>query len=100
MPTYEFDCTGCGQEYEKFLKISDDKNLTCEACNSPLKQVMRTANNFVIPGNCTYNGITKVSGGSSKGANEARMPINIIDEKPGGGYKVTRIGQKKDIDND
>jgi hypothetical protein len=31
---------------------------------------------------------------------EAQVPINIIDEKPDGGYRVTRIGKKKDIEND
>lgn len=100
MPTYEFDCTGCGKETEKFLKVSESHELTCEECNSPLKKVVRTANNFVIPSNCTYNGLTKVSGGDRKSANVARQPLNIIDEKPGGGYKVTRIGQAKDIHND
>lgn len=63
-------------------------------------QHMGSAPNFCIGAKHTYNGVTKVSGGTSSSKKIADVPINIIDEKPDGGYKVTRIGKKGDIEND
>lgn len=102
MPTYEFECKKCEKQFDITMKISDysEATLECNDCLIELERVFLTPPNFTIPSNCTYDGITKISGGSKKGRNVARQPINIIDHNPDGSVKVTRIGQKKDIDNE
>ncbi len=37
MPTYEFKCTKCGQEFTRFmsLKERDAGQVACPKCNSP-----------------------------------------------------------------
>ena len=104
LPTYEYICPNCQAEYDIFMTISqftrDGQEQPCESCgDAKLQRHYRTPNNFTIPANMTYNGIAKTSGGTGK-KQQSRVPINIIDEKPGGGYKVTRIGSKADINNE
>ncbi len=70
----------------------------CEACDKANPREI-FAPMVVLPAHCTYNGVRKVVG-SHKRKEESKVPINIIDEKPGGGYTVTRIGTKGDIDGD
>ncbi len=86
------------------MRISelDDYEGKCTSCkDTQLKRVFLTPPNMTIPANMTHDGTTKVIG-SPRGHNKRLpVPINIIDEKPDGGYKVTRIGNTKaDIDND
>lgn len=102
MPIYEMRCPKCQREYEFMMKISEygKRQLECEDCIIELERYFKSAPNFTIPGHSTYNGITKVSGGSKKGQNEAAVPINIIDQNPDGSCRVTRIGKKSDIEND
>lgn len=39
MPTYEYQCTACGERLEVVQRFSDDPLTTCEACGSTLKRV-------------------------------------------------------------
>lgn len=38
MPTYEYECSGCGNAFEAFQKMSDDPLTKCEACGGVLKK--------------------------------------------------------------
>ena len=104
MPTYEFDCPECKEEFDIIISMKDYDNvvpgLECEECQVSLVRTFRTAPNFKIPSNCTYDGETKISGGSRKGRGESRVPINIIDYNPDGSAKVTRIGKRGTLDNE
>ena len=101
MPTYEYKCPQCQTEFDVVMKMSEYGTVAieCTKCEAVAERFYRTAPNFKIPANMAYNGQVKVSGGNGK-AGPSRVPINIWDEKPGGGYKVTRIGSKADINND
>lgn len=39
MPTYEYECTSCGQHVEVFQRITEDALTTCGACGGPLRKV-------------------------------------------------------------
>lgn len=91
MPTYEMKCSCSDEIQEIWASMSEyDRGLLCK-CGAPLTRVFITAPALHGAENPEYK-----LGGREK----ADLPINIIDKKPGGGYKVTRIGKKKDIDND
>ena len=91
MPTYEMKCSCSDKIQEVWATISEyDQGLTCD-CGKALSRVFVTAPALHGAENPEYK-----QGRCEK----ADLPINIIDKKPGGGYKVTRIGKKKDIDND
>lgn len=35
MPTYEYECEGCGHKFEAFQSMSDAALKDCPACNTP-----------------------------------------------------------------
>jgi putative FmdB family regulatory protein len=39
MPTYEYECTSCGQHIEVFQRISEDPLTTCGVCGGTLRKV-------------------------------------------------------------
>ena len=94
MPTYEYICPKCSKEFDILvtMKVKAESQFTCDVCEVDLTQEIRTAPPINIPYHMQASPSTKKA--------KARVPINIIDHKPGGGYTVTRIGQKKDIEND
>ena len=95
MPTYEFRCPKCSKEFDVVMRMSelDESVVTCTQCSVSAVQHFRTACNVAIPQN-------HQAAPNMDKSEKARVPINIIDEKPDGGYKVTRIGRKEDIHND
>lgn len=111
MPTYELKCKRCDAESELICRITDYdqalKKAYCKECHKQkvpkkdcrLERHYRSLTTVSLPAGFTYDGNAKVIDGKKSG--KLRMPINIIDEKPDGGYKVTRIGNTKaDIEND
>lgn len=100
MPTYEFKCLSCELYYEIIIRLKDydDCEPKCGECGSKLSRYFGTPPNFKIPANCTYDGKVRIGGGNNR--KELQVPINIVDEKPDGTYKVTRIGKKSDIENE
>ncbi|HEX6330156.1 MAG TPA: FmdB family zinc ribbon protein [Actinomycetota bacterium] len=43
MPTYEYQCTACGQQIEVFQRITEDPLTTCGVCGGPLRKVFHPA---------------------------------------------------------
>ncbi len=43
MPTYEYECTSCGQHIEVFQRFSEDSLTTCGACGGTLRKVFHPA---------------------------------------------------------
>jgi putative FmdB family regulatory protein len=79
MPTYEYECTACGQHMEVFQRFSEDALTTCGVCGGALRKVFHPAG-IVFKGSGFYatdsrapaktgSGSKKDSdGGSSSGA--------------------------------
>jgi|YelNatPaOPRAMG01_1025707.scaffolds.fasta_scaffold67520_1 putative FmdB family regulatory protein len=43
MPTYEYECCGCGRRFEVVQKITDDPLVSCEECGGELRRVIFAA---------------------------------------------------------
>lgn len=43
MPTYEYECTACGQHMEVFQRFSEDALTTCGVCGGTLRKVFHPA---------------------------------------------------------
>ena len=43
MPTYEYECTSCGQHIEVFQRFEEDPLTTCGVCGGPLRKVFHPA---------------------------------------------------------
>ena len=103
MPIYEWACGKCGFETELLLKLAERETYkeTCPKCKSRKYKQKISAPMVVLPQGMTHDAPRKVIGkGISSSKQEARIPINIIDDNPDGSFKITRIGAKKDIDNE
>ena len=105
MAIYEMICTECKLECEVSCRIAEYdnmiKNTVCDECHSSLARHFRTPTNATIPAHMSHDGKVKVVGSKNAGKTDLPVPLNFIDEKPDGSYRVTRIGNTKaDIDND
>jgi len=65
MPTYEYECTSCGQHIEVFQRISEDPLTTCGVCGGKLRKVFHPAG-IVFKGSGFY--ATDSRSGSRSGA--------------------------------
>lgn len=40
LPTYEYRCTACNHQFERFQKMSDDPITECELCGAEVRRVL------------------------------------------------------------
>ena len=66
MPTYEYECTVCGQHIEVFQRFSEDALTTCGVCGGKLRKVFHPAG-IVFKGSGFYatDSRSKTSSGAS-----------------------------------
>ena len=66
MPTYEYECTACGQHMEVFQRFSEDALTTCGVCGGKLRKVFHPAG-IVFKGSGFYatDSRSKATTGSS-----------------------------------
>ena len=53
MPIYEFECSACGDTFERLQKLSDPDPSTCPECGAPIKRRL-TAPAFRLAGSGWY----------------------------------------------
>ncbi|MEH0624933.1 FmdB family zinc ribbon protein [Streptomyces stelliscabiei] len=83
MPTYQYQCTECGEGLEAVQKFTDDALTECPACNGRLKKVF-SAVGIVFKGSGFYRNDSRGSSSSSspatsKGSSETK---SSSDAKP------------------
>lgn len=79
MPTYGYQCPGCGHEFDKFQKITDDTRAKCPKCGKRAERIISGGAGVVFKGSGFYETDYKragkphapESGGSSKGGGDA-----------------------------
>ncbi|MET7796053.1 FmdB family zinc ribbon protein [Streptomyces decoyicus] len=68
MPTYQYQCTACGEGLEAVQKFTDDALTECPACDGRLKKVF-SAVGIVFKGSGFYRNDSR---GSSSGSSPAK----------------------------
>ena len=53
VPTYEYQCTGCGREFEARQRISEPALTRCEKCGGAVKRLLSAAP-FILKGGGWY----------------------------------------------
>ncbi|AXA37097.1 MAG: zinc ribbon domain-containing protein [Candidatus Hydrogenedentota bacterium] len=67
MPTYEYACTSCGEEFEYFQRMSEEPKKVCEKCGGRLERLVSSGSGLIFKGSGFYITDYKRSGnGSSK----------------------------------
>ncbi|CAL9543595.1 hypothetical protein SUDANB145_04274 [Streptomyces sp. enrichment culture] len=71
MPTYQYQCTECGEGLEAVQKFTDDALTECPACGGRLKKVF-SAVGIVFKGSGFYRNDSRGSSSSSSPASSAK----------------------------
>ena len=66
MPTYEYLCNGCGHEFERVQRITDDKVKTCPNCKKRRVERLISQTSFVLKGGGWYNDLYSSQKGDSE----------------------------------
>lgn len=85
MPTYEYQCSGCGREFEVRQRISEPALTQCETCGGTLKRLLSAAP-FILKGEGWY--VTDYPSASRKKALESEKSSEGAGKKDGGGDKA------------
>ena len=54
MPTYEYQCMGCGKKMEIFQKITDEPLTECPSCQGKMKRLISPGSGFIFKGSGFY----------------------------------------------
>ncbi|MFF0203625.1 FmdB family zinc ribbon protein [Streptomyces sp. NPDC005017] len=71
MPTYQYQCTECGEGLEAVQKFTDDALTECPDCNGRLKKVF-SAVGIVFKGSGFYRNDSRGSSSSSSPASSSK----------------------------
>ncbi len=72
MPTYEYACTNCGNQWEEVQKISEAPLTACPKCSQSTAKRQISGGNFILKGGGWYSDLYSspkpaAKGGESKG---------------------------------
>ena len=96
MPTYQYQCTECGEGLEAVQKFTDDALTECPSCNGRLKKVF-SAVGIVFKGSGFYRNdsrgsssssspaSTKASSTDTKSSSDTKSASSTSDSKPSAG---------------
>ena len=54
MPTYEYRCQDCGQEFDEFQRMSDEPRRECPKCHGRLKRLIGQGAGVLFKGSGFY----------------------------------------------
>lgn len=54
MPTYDYQCSKCGHEFELFQRMSDEPLNNCPKCNGKVKRLIGTGASIIFKGSGFY----------------------------------------------
>lgn len=54
MPTYEYECQGCGRRVEYFQSIKEDPRTECPRCKGLLKRMVSRGTGLIFKGSGFY----------------------------------------------
>ena len=80
MPTYEYLCTACANEWEEIQKISESPLDTCPKCAQKTAKRQISAGNFILKGGGWYADLYSSSG--NKKAGDAKPDATKSESKP------------------
>ncbi|MEW2050619.1 FmdB family transcriptional regulator [Streptomyces sp. NBC_00377] len=81
MPTYQYQCTECGEGLEAVQKFTDDALTECPNCGGRLKKVF-SAVGIVFKGSGFYRNDSRGSSSSSSPASSSKSATSGSDAKP------------------
>jgi len=65
MPTYDYECEGCGHRFEKRQSMSDKPLKSCPKCGRPVRRLIGAGAGLIFKGSGFHATDDRRSGGSS-----------------------------------
>ncbi|UUU22776.1 FmdB family zinc ribbon protein [Streptomyces sp. DSM 40750] len=96
MPTYQYQCTECGEGLEAVQKFTDDALTECPSCNGRLKKVF-SAVGIVFKGSGFYRNDSRGSSSSSSPA--SKSPSSTSDSKSSSDAKSSSTSSSSSSDS-
>ncbi|MCK9538708.1 FmdB family zinc ribbon protein [Dokdonella sp.] len=84
MPIYEFECSACGNAFERLQKLSDPDPATCPACGKPQVRRRVSAPAFRLAGSGWYETDFKGKGEKKHNLATGDGPAAAADGKAAG----------------
>ncbi|MBA2806828.1 FmdB family transcriptional regulator [Streptomyces sp. KM273126] len=81
MPTYQYQCTECGEGLEAVQKFTDDALTECPNCNGRLKKVF-SAVGIVFKGSGFYRNDSRGSSSSSSTSSSSKSSTSSDSKSP------------------
>ena|SRR4028118_986984 len=94
MPTYEYRCPSCGNEFEKFQRMSDEPVAECPSCGAGAERRLSGGAGLLFKGSGfyitdyrsdSYKKAASSDGGGSSGGESKPSSSSSSDSKPAGG---------------
>ncbi|MCX5711653.1 MAG: hypothetical protein NTY47_01080 [Candidatus Omnitrophica bacterium] len=54
MPTYEYECSHCGNQFEAFQRMTDKPLETCPKCHKKVKRLIGSGSGLIFKGSGFY----------------------------------------------
>ncbi|WP_295163339.1 FmdB family zinc ribbon protein [uncultured Brachyspira sp.] len=78
MPTYEYKCENCGNEFEEFQSITAEAKAYCTKCGSEAKRMISLNSGIIFKGKGFYvNDYKSKNDNSSSAGNNDNTPPKI-----------------------
>lgn len=85
MPTYEYECSGCGHAFERFQGINEDPIRICPECGGKVRRLISAGGGLVFKGPGFY--ATDYRSGPSEPSGKGKSKTEgkgATDQKPAG----------------
>ena len=76
MPTYDYECTKCGNTFEVFHKVDDPSKKACPKCKAKAKRLIGGGCGLIFKGSGFYSTDYK------KNSNKQEKPADKVQSQP------------------
>lgn len=68
MPTYEYECTSCGNDFDLFQSMADDPLKVCPTCGKAVRRKISRGTGIIFKGSGFYKNDSRKSSATAEGA--------------------------------
>lgn len=83
MPTYEYECTHCGHEFERFQSMTEPPVKRCPECRHKVKKLLSGGAGIIFKGSGFYQTDYRSSEYKKQAKDEKKQAKESSSEKPG-----------------
>jgi len=82
MPTYDYQCLSCGDNFEAFQQMSETAIRSCPKCKGKVKRLIGTGSGLIFKGSGFYATDYKKQAAASDNKKEPPSPCSGCKEAP------------------